>query len=468
MLKQGLSQKQQQKLSPLQIQTITMLGLSRDEAEQKIKEEFEKNPVLEEQKDDGGQDENGPKKVSLSDYPASDPTPSYKLYVNNQGKDLKPQYNTFSVKEGFLENLESQLGFKKLDDRKRLIARQIIGSLDGSGYLTRGVEDICDDIAFHHAIEVSESEVEEALKIVQSFDPVGVGARDLQECLLLQIRAKSTTPSRAIAEKILSQFYKEFLNKHFDKIINRLDIDEQGLKSAMLEIQKLNPKPGGQIDDSYDDRAQQINPDFVLEVEGGELLLSMPKFSIPDIKVRKQYSQYLTTSFKGNKSEKEAASFVRKNYDSARWLIEALKQRYNTLDSTMRSILESQKEFFLEGDPARLKPLVLKDIAQKTGFDISTISRAVRGKYIQTPYGIFELKYFFSEKLTNTSGEEVSTREVKTILEEEIGNENKKKPLTDEELVAVLKSKGYNVARRTVAKYRDQLDIPIARLRKEL
>lgn len=468
MLKQGLHQKMQQGLSPLQIQTIKLLELPTLELEQEIRRKLEENPVLEES-NESEEGDDIPKNVSLSEYSADDSTPSYKLYVNNQGKDIKPQYNTFSVKESFHQSLENQLGYSKLDSRSHSIALFIIGSLDDDGYLRRDLESLSDDIAFRLGIETDEVEVERILKVIQEFEPVGVGARDLQECLLLQIDSLERTPARELAYTILSDYFPEFTKKHYDKIVSKLEISEGQLKEAVDEIVHLNPRPGGQIDDSYTEQAQQIIPDFLLEEKDGELQMTMPKFNIPELKVNKRYADMLMNSANSStKAGKEAATFVKQKLDSAKWFVEAIKQRHNTLQNTMNAIISFQKEFFLTGDEANLKPMVLKDIAEKTNLDISTISRVVSSKYIQTQFGIFSLKYFFSEGLMNSSGEEVSTREIKKVLQESIESEDKRKPLTDEELVKVLTDKGYKVARRTVAKYREQLNLPIARLRKEL
>ena len=466
MLKQGLQQKQQQKLSPLQIQTIKLLELPTLELEQKIRKEREENPVLDEITESGDPDDDSPKNVSLSEYPADDPTPSYKLYVNNQGKDLKPQYNTFSVKESFQENLVVQLGYRKMDERSRSIAVFIIGSLDDDGYLRRDLESLSYDILLRLNIETDEQEVEKILKVIQEFEPAGVGARNLQECLLLQISPKNEAQNRA--RTILEEYFEEFTKKHYAKISSKMGITQEELKEAIDEIIRLNPRPGGQIDDSYNEQAQQIIPDFLLEEKDGELIMSMPKFSVPELKVNRRYAELLMNSSPNTKAGKEAASFVKQKLDSAKWFIEAIKQRQNTLQNTMNAIIDFQREYFMDGDETKLKPMVLKNIAEKTGLDISTISRVVNCKYIQTHFGIYPLKYFFSEGLMTEGGEEVSTREIKKILVDSVDAEDKNKPLTDEELVEVLQQKGYKVARRTVAKYREQLNIPIARLRKEL
>ena len=468
MLKQTQQLKQIQKLSPLQIQTIKLLELPAPELEQRIQKELEENPVLEEVTDDSPEGDEK-KNVSLSEYSGSDPTPSYKLYVNNQGKDLKPQYNTFSVRESFHQSLEAQLGYCRLDDRRRQIALFIIGMIDDDGYLRRDLESLADDISFRLGIETDENEVEELLKMIQEFDPVGVGARNLQECLLLQLGAKKQTPQVELAERILKDFFTEFTKKHYNKITGKLGITDEDLKEAIGEIVRLNPRPGGQIDDSYSEQIQQVVPDFLVELKEGEPVMSMPRFSIPELKVNKRYADVLMEAANSaTREKKEAASFVKQKLDSAKWFIEAIKQRHNTLQNTMNAIIDYQHDFFIDGDETLLKPMVLRNIAEKTGLDISTISRVVNCKYVQTHFGIYPLKYFFSEGLVANDGEEVSTREIKTILTDSINEEDKRKPLTDEELVKVLSEKGYKVARRTVAKYREQLNIPIARLRKEL
>lgn len=476
MLKQSLTQglRQAQKLSPLQIQTIKLLEIPTLELEQKIQKELEENPVLEdisgqENQDDGIDEKEEPKKVSISQY-QNDDIPSYKLTINNRGKDEEPRRDTFSVRESFQQSLINQLGYRKLSDREREIAKFIIGSLDNDGYLRRPTNSIADDIVFRLNISTTTEEVEHILiAYIQQFEPIGIGARNLRECLLLQLKAKQEKePSILLAEQILEKYFDEFTKKHFSKIMQKMSVTEDQLKGAIDEIIKLNPKPGGQVDDSYASSAQQITPDFIVEIVDGKPVVSMPKIKIPKIKVKKEYEKYLEHSARLPQQTKEAANFVKKNYDSAKWFLEAVKQRHNTLQSTTEAIVEFQKEFFLDGDETKLKPMVLKNIAEVTGLDISTISRVVNSKYIQTPFAIYPLKYFFSEAMTTESGEEVSTREIKKILQESIDGEDKTSPLTDEQLVNVLKDKGYLIARRTVAKYREQLSIPIARMRKNL
>jgi RNA polymerase sigma-54 factor len=324
-------------------------------------------------------------------------------------------------------------------------------------------------LAFRANIESSPEEVERLLALIQEFEPAGVGARDLQECLLLQLRAQPQSDEVRLAETVLQDYFQEFSNKHFQKIITKLGLSEDDMKAVIGRIVKLNPSPGGQIDDSYNDQAQQIVPDFVLDIVDGEMRLTMPRFSIPEIRVNRKYADLLTESQGStDRQKKEAATFVKQKLDSAKWFVEALKQRHNTLESTMKAILEYQHDYFMDGDESNLRPMVLKDIAEKTGFDISPISRVVNSKYIETHFGIYPLKYFFSEGLENQEGEEVSTRELKKALRECVDSEDKRKPLTDDQLVSEMNKRVYKVARRTIAKYRDQLDIPKARLRKEL
>ena len=470
MLKQGLELKQTQKLSPLQIQTIKLIELPIQELEQRIRKELEENPVLDEDlPNDKEEDGEAPREVSLSEYKEDDSIPSYRLRSDNYSKDERPQYNTFSVKESFTQSLQEQLGYRNLTEHQYAVASFLIGSLDDDGYLRRSIDSVVDDLSFRANIETDEEEVLEMLNVIQEFEPYGVGARDLRECLLLQIKHCRKTPEVEIAVKILKKHFHEFTSKHFQKIMTRMNITEEQLKAAMSKILKLNPSPGGQIDDSYADQAQQIVPDFVLEYRDGELNLSMPRFSIPELRVNKKYADLLVDAANSSEREKkEAAAFVKKKLDSAKWFVEAIKQRHHTLSSTMQAIIDYQRDYFIDGDETHLKPMVLKDIAEKTGFDISTISRVVNSKYIETHFGIYSLKYFFSEGMENQDGEEVSTRELKKALQECVDTEDKHKPLTDDELVVKMTEKGYKVARRTIAKYRDQLGIPKARLRKEL
>ena len=470
MLKQSLELKQTQKLSPLQIQTIKLIELPIQDLEQRIRKELEENPVLDEDISPEKEEDEAPREVSLSDYKEDDSIPNYRLRSDlYNSKEERPQYSTFSVKESFTQSLQEQLGYRNLTEHQYAVASFIIGSLDDDGYLRRSIDSIVDDLSFRANVETDEQEVLDMLKIIQEFDPAGVGARDLRECLLLQIKLLKKTPEVENAARILKNHFNEFTNKHFHKIMSRMNLSEEELKAAMAKILKLNPSPGGQIDDTYTDQAQQIIPDFILEYKDGQLLLSMPRFSVPELRVNRKYADILIDAANSSeRGKKEAATFVKKKLDAAKWFVEAIKQRHNTLSNTMQAIVDYQHEYFIDGDETHLKPMVLKDIAEKTGFDISTISRVVNSKYIETHFGIYPLKYFFSEGLENQDGEEVSTRELKKALQDCVDNENKRKPLTDDELVDRMTEKGYKVARRTIAKYRDQLGIPKARLRKEL
>jgi RNA polymerase sigma-54 factor len=397
-----------------------------------------------------------------------DPIPSYnlKLQRSSDSTDDRTPFATLSERENFYKSLKEQLGFRNLSEQQYAVGTFIIGSIDGDGYLRRDISTVVDDMAFRAGIMTTDEEALEVLKVIQSFEPSGVGARDLRECLLIQLKALNDSESVRLATKIVDLYFEELSSKHYNKIISRLSITEEQMKKALARITKLNPKPGGLGDGTYIDMTQQIIPDFVLDIVDGDPVLSMPRYNVPELKVSRQFQKMLEDP--NLKTDKDSVTFARQKIDAAKWFIEAIKQRHNTLESTMKAILDYQKEYFMDGDEARLKPMVLKDIAEKTGFDISTISRVVNSKYIQTYFGIFSLKSFFSEGLENQDGTEVSTREIKKVLQELVDNENKRKPLTDDELVEALTDKGYKVARRTIAKYRDQLNIPKARLRKEL
>ena len=467
MAKQGLGlvQTQTQKLSPLQIQTIKLIELPIQDLEQRVRRELEENPVL----DDTPVENEDSKEISLDDIQQDDYIPDYKTKVSNWGKDARPDYVTFSVKESFFFNLREQLSFKNLSKQDSDIAYFIVGSLDEDGYLRRDLDSLMDDLAFRAGINCEREDVERMLKVVQSLDPPGVGARDLRECLLLQLKAANQTPQVRLATDILTKDFDAFASKHYNKIMQSRGISEDDRKAVLKVILRLNPAPGGSVADSYADVTEQIVPDFVLKDDDGEVSFIMPRFNIPEIRINKKYAAMLENARGGSDREKkEAASFVKEKMDSAKWFVEALKQRQNTLSKTMQAIIDFQRVFFETGDETKLKPMILEDIAKVTGFDISTISRVVNSKYIETPYKIYPLKYFFSEGLVNKAGEEVSTRELKTVLKQIVDAEDKHKPLTDEQLVSELSAKGYNVARRTIAKYRDQLGIPLARLRKEL
>jgi RNA polymerase sigma-54 factor len=481
-LKQFLTQKLEQRLSPQQIQLMKLLQVPTLELDQRIKQEIEENPALEEgndledddydndDQDDDFDDNNDDLDFDISEY-IDEEGSDYKTRVNNTSKDDEERVIPLSGEQSFQERLTEQLHLLYLDDEQFLIADTIIGNLDESGYLKREVEAIVDDLAFSANITTTEARVEEVLQVIQELDPAGVGARDLQECLLIQIRRKQDgNITRHTAKIILEEFFEEFTKKHYDRIIKKLEIDDQDLKEAIDEILKLNPKPGGSMKESAKNH-QQIVPDFMIAETDGRLELSLNSRNAPELKVSKEYEQMLRNYAEGaktSKSDKEALVFVKQKLDGAKWFIDAIRQRQQTLLLTMDAIMRYQYEYFLTGDETNLKPMILKDIAEIVGLDISTISRVANSKYVQTNFGIYPLKYFFSESLSTDSGEEVSTREVKTILSDAITAEDKRKPLTDEKLMDLLKEKGYNIARRTVAKYREQLNIPVARMRKEL
>ena len=481
-LKQHLAQKLEHRLSPQQIQLMKLLQVPTIELDQRIKQEIEENPALEEgadkedddfednDQDDDYSDTDDDADFDISEY-IDEEGSDYKTRVNNTSKDEEERVIPLSGEQSFQERMTEQLHLLDLDDTQFMIADTIIGNLDESGYLKREVEAIVDDLAFSANISTTEEQVEEILKVIQELDPAGVGARDLQECLLIQIQRKQDGDiTKYTAKIILEQFFEEFTRKHYDKILKKLEIEDQDLKEAIDEILKLNPKPGGSMKESAKNH-QQIIPDFMINEFEGQLELSLNGRNAPELKVSKEYEQMLRNYAEGaktSKSDKEALVFVKQKLDGAKWFIDAIRQRQHTLLMTMNAIMEYQRAYFLTGDDTNLKPMILKDIAEIVGLDISTISRVANSKYVQTNFGVFPLKYFFSESLSTDSGEEVSTREVKKILSDAIEAEQKRKPLTDEKLMDLLKEKGYNIARRTVAKYREQLNIPVARLRKEL
>ncbi len=482
MLKQTLSQKLLQKLSPQQIQLMKLLQVPTMELEQRIKEEIEENPALEEgreesdadnyEDDHDSDDYDDQQDFDINDYLDED-LPQYKTSVSNAGKDQDEKAVPISGGTSFHEILASQLMLRKLTEKEKVIADNIIGNIDDDGYLRREIEAIVDDLAFSQNVMTTEEEVEDVLFIIQDFEPAGVGARDLRECLLLQLERKHHgNIATYTAKKILEKSFDEFTKKHFQKIKAKFEINDEDLKEAIDEIVNLNPKPGNSLKESTNSKnIQQIIPDFILTEEDGELSLSLNSRNAPQLKVSKTYENMLrgySEGAKRTKSDKEAVQFVKQKLDAAKWFIDAIQQRQHTLLYTMRAIVDYQHEYFLSGDDTDLRPMILKDIADVVEMDISTISRVANSKYVQTPYGIMSLKYFFSESLSTDSGEEVSTREVKKILQDAVDAENKKKPLTDQKLTDLLKEKGYKIARRTVAKYREQLDIPVARLRKEL
>lgn len=464
---------------------IKLLEIPTIQIEQRIKKELEENPALEEGPEDEEvpaeeQEDENPEEVdrdqdefTLDDYIEDDEIPDYKLQTNNYSKDDEKRAEIpFSAGSSFHEHLDSQLGLRELTDKQKVLGEYIIGNIDEDGYLRREPANIVDDLAFLQNIQTTEQELEEVLKIVQDLEPAGVGARTLRECLMLQLERKDVSdPAVSLAYSIINQYFEEFSKRHYDKIMARLGISENALKSAIDEVLKLNPKPGGLFSDAFTKTAQPIIPDFILEHSEDGFDLHLNSRNLPELRLSGAYSEMLQayTRDKGNKKEmKDAILFVKQKIDSAKWFIDAIKQRQNTLLLTMNAILEYQQEYFIDGDETKLKPMILKDVAEMTGLDISTISRVANSKYIQTHFGIYPLKFFFSEGLQTDSGEEVSTREIKRILQDCIDNEEKRHPLTDERLTEILQDKGYQIARRTVAKYREQLNIPVARLRKEI
>lgn len=483
MLKQQLQQKLQQKLSPQQIQLIRLLELPAIELEERVKHELEDNPALEEGKEpvddfehtegeDGGEDASpADGEPDLGDYLTEDDIPDYKLREMTERAERKEEV-PFSAGQSLNEHLSRQLGLRDLPEKQVRVAEYIIGNIDDDGYLRRDLSSIADDLMFMAGQEVSEKEVEEVLRVIQDFDPSGVGARDLRECLLIQLEKKEKTEVTDWAIRVLTDYFEEFTRKHYDKIARGLDIDEATLKKVIREITLLNPKPGSAWGGSMDLAMGQIVPDFIVEANNGELTLSMNNREVPDLRINREYAE-MFQDYSANKANqtaerREAVQFVKQKLDSAQWFIDAVRQRNETLRRTMEAIIRLQRDFFLTGDEATLRPMILKDVAERAGYDISTISRVSNSKYVQTNFGIYPLKYFFSESTKTDSGEEISTREVKKIMRERVEAEDKRKPLTDEELATILKEKGYVIARRTVAKYREQLGIPVARLRKEI
>jgi RNA polymerase sigma-54 factor len=481
--KLSLQQKLLQKLSPQQIQVIKLLEIPTLLLEQRIKKELEENPVLELESD--GQEPEEENEIRDDDEPDNDidkdeftfddyydeeeDIPSYKLNTNNYSKDDVYVDIPFSIGTTFHEFLYEQLGMVKLTEEEQQLAEYIIGNIDDDGYLRRELVAISDDLAFNMNIEISEKELLRILKVIQDFDPPGVGARDLQECLLIQLNKKKGDKNHT-AYTIVDDYFDEFTKKHYSKIQAKLELSDKDLKDAIDHILKLNPKPGSSYSNPLNKSNQHIVPDFILENIDGELTLSLNQRNVPDLKINETYIGMLRALGENhkNKNKKEALQFVKEKLDSAKWFIDALQQRQTTLLLTMSEIINFQKDYFIDGDETKLRPMILKDIAERTDLDISTISRVSNSKYIQTHFGIYPLKYFFSEGMQKDDGEEVSTREIKKILQDCIDNEDKTKPLTDDKLMLILKKKTYNIARRTVAKYREQLGIPVARLRKEL
>lgn len=470
-----------QKLSPQQIQFIKLLQIPTVELEARIKEEMEINPALEEgreepaedfnesQDEDYGEDDYGKDEdVDINDYLHDDEISGYKMQ-GDRGGDEEDREMPIAMTSSLTDSLMDQLGFLSLDDRQYAIGMQLIGSIDHDGYIRRDLYAIVNDLAFSQNIETTEEEVEQVLHMIQTFDPAGIAARDLPECLLLQLGRREQDQTTLLAERIIHEAFDEFSKKHYQKIQSRFNISEDELKKAVDLIIKLNPKPGGA--GAGMTRVQYIIPDFILTNENGQLQLSLNSRNAPDLRISRSYSEMFDAYDKSDKKDKklkETVTFVKQKLDAAKWFIDAIRQRQNTLLRTMEAIIKYQHDFFLEGDESELRPMILKDIAEEIGMDISTVSRVANSKAVQTEFGIYPLKYFFSEGIATDSGEDASSREVKHILKEIIDNENKRKPLSDEKIEKMLNDKGYNIARRTVAKYREQLNIPVARLRKEL
>lgn len=488
MLKQNLQIKLGQKLAPQQIQLMKLIQLHTLEFQEELERELEENPALEVVKEDSGDEDDF---SSLdSDYESEgsesidtdfdvdeylyDDEPSYKTASSNFSADDEDFDNESLLTEGqsLYDYLMEQIHLSSIDDEDLKIAEYIIGNLDNDGYLRREIKAIVDDLAFSQGIYTTQEKVKEILEnYVQKLDPAGVGARNLQECLLLQIEKKVSRDKAVIlAGNILRHQFDALINKHYGKIINKYDIEEEDLKEALEVISKLSPKVGGNFDTQTITINQEIIPDFVIQIKDGDVIPLLNSRNAPTLRVSEEYKEILSTYShdKNSVEHKQAALFIKQKLDAAKWYIDAINQRQNTLMQTISAIVKLQKEYFLTGDEKNIKPMILKDVADITGFDISTISRVVKSKYADTPSGIILLKNLFSDSLTNDDGEEVSTKEIKNHLQEVISQEDKRKPLTDDALVDVLKEKGYNIARRTIAKYREQLNIPVARLRKEL
>jgi RNA polymerase sigma-54 factor len=463
MLKQALQQTLHQKLSPKQVQVIRMLQMPALQLEQHIERELEENPVLEEVKEtEEKTDEN--RNLTIEEYMAHESSP--RTYSAQPAVSNMLDFPTLSVKESLHEQLERQLGFAHLNDRQNTLALFLVQSLDNDGYLRRALSALVDDIAFRWNTGTDEKELTKLLKIIQGFEPSGVGARDLQECLLIQLKHKTPTPEVTTAIKILEHHFNDFTGRLYDKVRSRLRISEAEFDAALEEIVRLNPKPGAVID-TFDDRSTYVFPDFLLEVRNGVFSLTMPRYTIPNLRISQRYEQLLKKEEQAKtKSDRNTLVFLRQKIESAKWFIDALKQRQDTLMRTMQSIIDYQHDFFMEGDESLLRPMALKHIASVTNLDISTISRVVTSKYIQTHFGIFALKSFFSDGAVSESGEEVSIRNIKKRLLQFVEEEDKKHPYSDEELAEMLQKEGFTFARRTIAKYREQLNIPTSRMRR--
>ncbi|WP_041252121.1 RNA polymerase factor sigma-54 [Flavobacterium indicum] len=488
MLKQNLNLKLSQKLSPQQIQLMKLIQLPTQAFEQRLQEEMVENPALEgdvdatldsyedsfdnsnDDYDDYDNEHIDTGDLNIDEYLSNDETPDYKYQTNNYSDDDEEKSLPIAAQMSFHQDLINQLNTFILTDEDREIAEFLVGSIEDSGYIRRSIQDIVDDMAFTQGIYTDEKTVERILTIVQQLEPSGVGARDLQECLLIQLKHKTPTDSVSLAIDIIDKQFDAFTKKHYDKLLQKFDVSKEQLKKAIDEIEKLNPKPGGSFDSSSR-VVEHVVPDFTIRVIDGELELTLNSRNAPELHVSKDYQEMLKTykdSSEKSSAQKDAVQFIKQKLDSAKWFIDAIKQRQETLMVTMNAIMHFQYEYFLEGEETKLKPMILKDIADMIGLDISTVSRVANSKYVETPYGTKLIKEFFSEAMKNTEGEDVSTIEIKKILEQVIAEEDKNKPLPDEDLAVILKERGYPIARRTVAKYREQLDIPVARLRKKI
>ncbi|MDD3721298.1 MAG: RNA polymerase factor sigma-54 [Lutibacter sp.] len=486
MLKQGLQFKLSQKLSPQQIQLMKLIQLPTQEFEQRLKQELEENPALEikdesaddfensqltdsyDEYDDSGNESINTEDINIDEYLSDDEIPNYKTQANNYSSDDEERDIPFASGPSFTQHLKNQMNTYRLTEEEKTITDFLIGSIDDSGYIRRDLVDILDDLAFTENISTTEKELERLLKIVQQLDPAGVGARDLRECLLLQLRRKDEKPCINHAVDILENGFEQFVKKHYNKLLQKFHITEEELKEAIKQIERLNPKPGGSFVGNSK-VTEQIVPDFTIRIVEGELELTLNSRNAPELHISNEYNNLMhgyKDSTEKSKSQREAVMFIKHKLDAAKWFIDAIKQRQQTLLLNMNAIMQHQKEYFLTGDERKLKPMILKDIADVIEMDVSTVSRVASSKYVATPYGTKLIKEFFSESMKNVQGEDVSTREIKNILETVIKEEDKKKPLTDDRLALILKEKGYPIARRTIAKYREQLDIPVARLRK--
>ena len=472
----AINQKQvlslQQKLSPQQIQMIKLLELPAVQLEQRIKQEIEDNIVLEEE-ERSSEDDEQPQQISVDEYLHDDDTPSYKSRINNFSKDDKQRPVYLTEGRSLQEYLIEQLRYRNLPERDMRLAVYLVGSIDEDGYLRRDLESVADDIAFTVGVETTAGELERLLNVIHELEPAGIGARDLRDCLLLQMaQMPINTRPRRLARKILTNYFDEFVKKHYEKLMARLQISEDDFREAIAEIRRLSPKPGNLYAEGGTDTTPYIIPDFLLDYQDGRFTLSLNSYNVPEVRVNRRYMEMIRemvgSDGRVREKDKEAIQFVKSKIDSAKWFISAIKQRHDTLMRTMQTILDYQEEYFKDGDKSKLRPMILKDIADRTGLDVSTISRVVNSKYVQTQFGIILLKSLFSEAMQTDSGEEVSSYEIKNILQECIDEEDKRRPLTDETLMDILNSKGYRIARRTVAKYREMLGIPVARLRKQI